>query len=99
MASIDKRADGRYRARWREFPGGPRKSRHFTRKIDAQQFLDGVRGDLVRGLYVDPCAGKVTFREFAEQWSAAQVHRPGTQTSIEQQLRLHVYPTLGDRVR
>jgi integrase len=97
MASIDKRADGRYRARWREFPGGPQKSRHFTRKIDAQQFLDGVRGDLVRGMYVDPGAGKVTFREYAEQWRSAQVHRPGTQTSIEQQLRLHVYPTLGDR--
>ncbi len=27
MASIDKRPDGRYRARWREYPGGPQKTR------------------------------------------------------------------------
>src|SRR4051794_16895650 len=97
MASIDKRPDGRYRARWREYPGGPQKTKHFTRKIDAQRFLDGVSGDLVRGVYVDPAAGKVTFRAFAEDWRTAQVHRPGTRTSVEQQLRLHVYPTIGDR--
>ena len=30
MASIDKRFDGRYRARWREYTGGPQKTRHFT---------------------------------------------------------------------
>jgi integrase len=97
MASIDKRPGGRYRARWREYPGGPQKSRHFSRKVDAQQFLDSVRGDLVRGLYVDPGAGKVTFKQYAEQWRAAQVHRSGTRVSVEQQLRLHAYPTIGDR--
>jgi integrase len=30
-------------------------------------------------------------------WRRAQVHREGTATSAEQQLRLHVYPVLGDR--
>jgi hypothetical protein len=49
MASIDTRPDGRwYRARWREYPGGPQKVRHFARKRDADQFLDAVRGDLER---------------------------------------------------
>ena len=48
MASIDKRPNGRYRTRWREYPGGPQKTRHFDRKSDAQQFLDG--GHLVDGL-------------------------------------------------
>jgi integrase len=97
MASIDKRPDGRYRARWREVRGGPQKSQHFARKVDAQQFLDGVRGDLARGVYIDPSAGKVTFKEFAEEWRRTQVHRPGTIVSVEQQLRLHVYPSIGDR--
>ncbi len=32
MASIDRRPDGRYRARWREYPGAPQKTRQFTRK-------------------------------------------------------------------
>lgn len=97
MASIDKRTNGKWRARWREYAGGPQKTRHFVRKIDAEQFLDRVRGDLARGFYVDPSAGKVTFREYAEAWRRAQIHREGTATSVEQQLRLHVYPVLGDR--
>ena len=66
LASIDKRPDGHYRARWREYAGGPQKTRQFERKADAQRFLDGVRGDLARGLYVDPDGGRVKFREYAE---------------------------------
>ena len=40
MASIDRRPDGRYRARWREYPGAPQMTRQFTRKHDAEHFLD-----------------------------------------------------------
>ena len=97
MASIDKRADGRYRARWREYPGAPQKTRQFTRKRDAERFLDSVRGDLAHGLYVDPAGGRTLFGDYAEQWRAAQVHRGGTATEIEINLRLHAYPTLGRR--
>jgi integrase len=97
MASITKRPDGKWRARWRETPGGPQKARHFDRKMDAERFLDGVRGDLVRGTYVDPRAGLVTFGEFAEAWRARQVHRPSTVDQVESYLRLHAYPTFGDR--
>lgn len=61
MATIDKRPNGRYRARWREYPGGPQKTRHFDRKGDAQQFLDGVRGDLTHGLYIDPAGARTLF--------------------------------------
>ena len=66
-ASIDKRIDGRYRTRWREYPGGPQKTRHFDRKADAERFLDGIRGDLARGVYIDPNDGKTLFRTYAEQ--------------------------------
>ena len=68
MASIDKRPNGRYRTRWREYPGGPQKTRHFDRKGDAQRFLDGIRGDLAHGLYVDPAGGRTLFRDYAEAW-------------------------------
>jgi len=37
------------------------------------------------------------FKEYAEAWRKAQVHRASTTTSVEQQLRLHVYPTIGER--
>ncbi len=97
MASIDKRPNGKYLARWREVPGGPQKSQQFARKVDAQNFLDGLRGDLVRGLYVDPKLGRESFRDYAERWRKVQLHRPGTATSVEQQLRLHVYPSIGDK--
>jgi hypothetical protein len=46
MASIDKRQDGHYRARWREYPGGPQKTKQFRRKKEAELFLDAIRGDL-----------------------------------------------------
>lgn len=97
MASIDKRPSGRYRARWREYPGGPQKVRHFDRKGDAQHFLDGVRGDLVHGTYIDPAGAHTLFREYAETWRATQVHRPSTAAQAETYLRLHAYPTLGQR--
>jgi hypothetical protein len=76
VASIDKRPNGWYRTRSREYPGGPRKTRQFDRKGDAQQFLDGVRGDLAHGLYIDPARARTLFRDYAEAWRAGQVHRP-----------------------
>ena len=97
MASVEKRPDGKYRARWREYPGGPQKTRQFARKGDADRFLDGLRGDLAHGVYVDPAGGRILFRDYAEQWRAGQVHRPNTAVQAETYLRLHAYPTLGQR--
>ena len=81
MASIDRRPDGSWRARWREYPGGPQQSRHFDRKYDAERFLDLLRGDLVRGTYVDPDAGRQLFRDFADEWSSAQDWKATTRES------------------
>jgi integrase len=96
MASISKRPDGRYRARYRDETGREH-ARHFGRKTDAQRWLDGVIASMVRGEYVDPRAGRVTFKAYAEQWRASQVHRPTSQSTVEIALRRHTYPTLGDR--
>ncbi|HEV2069481.1 MAG TPA: tyrosine-type recombinase/integrase [Acidimicrobiales bacterium] len=97
MASIDKRANGKWRARYRERPGGPQRTRQFDRKVDAQRWLDAIGGDLARGTYVDPASGRVTFGAYAEQWRLAQVHRPSTAARVETVLRCHVLPHLGDR--
>jgi integrase len=97
MASIDRRVDGRYRARWREYPGGPQKTRQFARKGDAERFLDAVRGDLAHGTYVDPAGGRMLFRDYAEQWRSIQVHRSTTTAQVETYLRRHAYPHLGSR--
>ncbi|UFN44523.1 tyrosine-type recombinase/integrase [Nocardioides okcheonensis] len=91
-----KRPNGQWRARYRD-SSGREHSRHFPRKADAQRWLDEVTTSVVTGQYVDPNAGRMTFREYAEQWRAAQVHRPSSQAHVETMLRRHAYPTLGDR--
>lgn len=98
MASIEKRLrDGNttWLARWRDLDGKQRK-RSFPRKLDAQRFLATVEADLVRGTYVDP-NDKTIFRDYAEAWRAAQVHRPTTRAHVETNLRRNVYPYFGDR--
>ncbi len=97
MASIDKRPGSGYRARWREYPGGPQKTRQFARKGDAERFLNAVRGDLARGVYIDPAGERTLFRDYAESWRVAQMHRPSTAAQAESYLRLRAYPTLGRR--
>jgi integrase len=75
--SIAKRANGKWRARYRD-EAGREHSRHFDRKIDAQQWLDQVTSAVVTGTYADPKAGRITFAAFFGEWSARQVWAPGT---------------------
>jgi hypothetical protein len=96
MASIARRPDGTYRPRFRD-ASGKEHARHFKRKVDAQRWLDEMTAAMVTGQYVDPAAGRVTFREYAERWRATQVHRPTTAAHVETMLRRHVYPRLGDK--
>jgi integrase len=95
MAHIERRGR-RWRARYRA-PDGRSRNKSFARRVDAERFLTTIEHSKVTGAYVDPSAGKVTFRNFAEQWRSHQVQRPGTAISVEQQLRCHVYPVLGHR--
>lgn len=94
MASIDKR-NGRWRARYRT-PDGKSRNRTFARKVDAERFLVSVEHQKLSGSYVDPSAGKVTFKAFAEDWLAAQTFDESTREAVESRLRVHVYPTLGE---
>ena len=48
MASIAKRPDGRWRARYRDDTGREH-ARHFGRKVDAQRWLDEVTASVVTG--------------------------------------------------
>jgi integrase len=96
MASIKRRADGKWRARYRD-EAGKEHARHFERKADAQRWLDEVTASVVTGQYVDPGAGRITFREYAEHWRKIQNHRPGTSDHVARSLTRHVYPMLGDR--
>lgn len=97
MASIDKRPNGKWRARYRVHPGGPQRSKHFDRKTDAERFLTRIQGQVLDGSYVDPAAGRVTFEDYADSWRNAQVHRRSTVVQVDAHLRNHMLPTFGDR--
>ena len=96
MASLARRPDGKWRARYRD-DDGKEISRHFGRRVDAQRWLDEIRATQLAGTYVDPAMGRQTFQEFAETWRAAQPHRPTTRKNVAQHLNRYVYDTLGDR--
>lgn len=77
MASIKKRPDGKWRARYRD--GADKEhARHFSRKLDAQRWLDEVTTSVVVGTYVDPKSGKVTLNSFYADWSQRQIWAAGT---------------------
>src|SRR4051812_312544 len=78
MASIKKRDNGQWRARYRD-ETGKEHARHFARKADAQRWLDEVTAMVVTGVYVDPKAGKATFDAWFREWSSRQVWAPMTE--------------------
>ena len=67
----------RYRARYRD-EAGKEHARHFVKKAHAQRWLDEVTASVVRGDYVDPKAGKITFRQWFSRWSEVQDWADGT---------------------
>lgn len=82
MASIAKRPDGKWRARYRD-EAGKEYSKHFTRKVDAQRWLDEVTTTMVTGIYVDPRAGNLTFKKWFEAWRNLQVWEQGTRDTAD----------------
>lgn len=95
MASIKRRPDGAWRARYRG-PDGRERSRHFDRKVDAQSWLDGVAAQVVTGGWTDPEKGRVTVGAWGQQWLAGQVQlKESTRVRYETLLRVHVLPTWG----
>ena len=99
MASIEQRVrNGQttWQARYRD-PENHQRKQTFPRKVDAERFLVGVESDKMRGTYIAPDDGRVTFGEFAEQWARIQQHRPSTADQVDRHLRRHVLPVLGHR--
>lgn len=82
MASIQKRDNGRWRARYRD-DAGKEHARHFDRKVDAQRWLDEVTASVVTGQYVDPRAGRMTFDAWFSTWSEQQVWASMTQVQAD----------------
>jgi integrase len=86
----------RWQARYRD-PDGNERCRDFTRKADAERFIATITADVLRGAFVDPNAGKVTFGDFAERWLEAQTFTESTREATDLRLRLHAIRHLGQR--
>jgi Phage integrase, N-terminal SAM-like domain len=86
MASIKKRPDGKYRARYRDAKGKEH-ARHFARKVDAQQWLDSVTASKVAGTYTDPKTARTTVGQWCDTWLAGYATR---RPSTVRQARVHV---------
>lgn len=71
MGNVQKRPDGRWRARYRG-PDKRERSKHFDRKLDAERWLAGVEVSKARGDWIDPALSRVTVEKWAETWLAAQ---------------------------
>ncbi|RKT78679.1 site-specific recombinase XerD [Terracoccus luteus] len=82
MASITKRPNGKWRARYRD-ESQHEHARHFERKVDAQRWLDSVTASIVRGEYVDPRAGAISFMTFYDSWAERQVWATGTRRPMD----------------
>lgn len=95
MASIDRRPNGAFRARWREHPNGPQHSRTFARKVDATQFLVEVSHQIQTGAYVDPRSGATPFATYVEEWGRRRRLRSSTAERHERELRLYLLPRFG----
>lgn len=96
VPSADHGVGKRWQVRYRDTSGQQRKE-NFHKRSQADTRAATVEADLARGLYVDPNAGKETFRSVAERWRTSAVHRRATTDGVERLLRLHIYPTFGDR--
>jgi integrase len=86
----------RWQARYRD-PDGHERTRDCARKADAERFLATITSDVLRGAFVDPNAGKVTFGDFAERWLEAQTFTESTREATEYRLRLHAIEHFGKR--
>lgn len=104
MSSIEKRVrrlpDGskgpvRWRARYRDVHGQTR-SRTFTRRVDAERFLERNGTDIQRGEWIDPAVRRTLFSEWAAAWWETTVKlRPNTRRGYWLLLQNHVLPHFG----
>jgi integrase len=96
MASIQKRPNGQWRARYRD-AGGKEHARHFARKVDGQRWLDEVTTSVVTGMYVDPKTAKTTVGDWCVVWLRGYENkRPSTVKQARSHLK-HIEAAFGHK--
>jgi len=97
VANIQRRPDGRWRARYRTRDGKER-ARHFARRADAERWVAQQEAALVRGDWIDPALGRRKLESWVVEWRANLVDvRPSTLARTDSVLRTHIVPRFGHR--
>jgi integrase len=86
----------RYRARYLG-PDGREHSRSFPdrQKSAAEDFLTEIESRKLRGSFIDPVAGRMTFADYAHTWLEQQTFDESTREVTERRLRRYLIPNLG----
>lgn len=107
MASLKKRPNGMWRARYRD-AAGKEHSRHFRYKtrskeaeaageLTAQEWLDQVTASVVTGTYLDPKKAKLTVGEWCQAWLIGYGNnRPSTVRQARSHIK-HIEAAFGSR--
>lgn len=83
----------RYRVRYLD-PDGSERSKGFAdrQKKRAEDFLIEVESDKREGKYVDPRAGRVSFKSVADRWMNAQTFDYTTRERVKSRIATHLVP-------
>lgn len=97
FGSIRRRESGRWQVRYLGTDGVSHTAPEtFARRSDADRFLTLLEAQLAKGEWIDPERGKVTVKDYAEQWIAQRPGlRPRTVDLYTWLLGKHVTPYLG----
>lgn len=94
--SVQKRPDGKYRARYRD-PAGRERARHFDRKIDADRWVAAKKTAVARGEWVDPALSDIAVGEWAPVWLDSKAAlKPTSRREYESLWRVRLAPRWED---
>jgi integrase len=93
MASVQKRPDGAWRARYRD-AAGKEHSKHTRTKREGQDWLDGEIAKMRTGTWVEPKTSKLTVGEWCDTWLAGYSGRESTVRQARTHIR-HIKKAFG----
>lgn len=92
MGNIQKRENGKWRARYRD-PSGRERARHFDRKVDAERWLTAVESTKHRGEWIDPALSRITVGDWSTGWLQGQSQlKPLTRERYRNIVRVQILP-------
>jgi integrase len=97
FGTVRRLRSGRFQARYRDALGRQVAAPHlFETKGDATRWLAAAQTDMVRGTFIDPRAGQLTFADWAEEWLAFKAgQRRSTLARDVAAIRAHFDPVIG----